>query len=88
MFRFGRLVRVALEDFGVRPPVPAGAPVVAPPPRIDVPVVPMTSAPEPFTVPSDLPPGVVWQGAAPRRPELQRFVDDLESRRAAALAST
>jgi hypothetical protein len=33
---------------------------------------------------NDLPPGVVWRGAAARTPALQRFVDDLDVRRSAS----
>ena len=82
MRRLRRAAAIALEDFGIRRPARAVEPV-----PVTAPVTRPAAAAPPTPAASDLPPGVVWQGAAMRRPELQRFVDDLESRRADALAT-
>lgn len=75
--RLRRLAAIALEDFGLR-----RAPQ---PPALVVVRAQATVAEE---AEPGLPPGVVWQGQAARRPELQRFVDHLESKRAAAFADS
>ena len=74
MFAFRRIVVAALEDFGLRRPTrddertgPIAVDAAAP-----VPLLPAIV---------ELPPGVVWHGVAPRRPELQRFCDHLEGLR-------
>jgi hypothetical protein len=69
-----RVGRMLLEDFGARPAAPADA--------MDepAPAAATVAAPAEVLVPA----GVVWCGRAPRRPQLERFVDHLTAVRAQA----
>lgn len=89
---FRRLAGIALEDFGLRRPNPVVAPTPDPHPVPGlvepvlpvVPVVPIeVVGPAEVDVDTAVPPtsGIIWRGSARRRPELQRFVDHLDSRR-------
>ena len=71
MFRFRRIVGVALEDFGLARPAKAATetPVPVPGPLVELSVV------------TDLPPGIVWCGSVTRSPQLQRFCEHLEASR-------
>ena len=80
MFVFRQVVDVALEDFGLKRPSRATDAAA----EADKPVQP-APGPAPRT-PAEAAPGVVWHGTARRRPELQRFCDHLEARRAEAAA--
>lgn len=80
------LADIALEDFGLRRPARVVAPTVGAAAEtavepVAMPVMPMVVSPA-FVPLVELAPGVVWHGATRRCPELQRFIDHLESGRA------
>jgi hypothetical protein len=92
---------IAVEDFGLRgrAKTPAGSRSVTPRSKTGSGVQNRSPRPKPQPKPRtkvaleapasavDLPPGVVWRGAAARTPALQRFVDDLDARRSASAAA-